>query len=218
MQYNIISTGSVGNAVVINGIVLIDCGVSFKALRDVYKNIKIVLLTHIHSDHFKKSTIKILAQRRPTLRFVCGRWLYNDLLNCGVPKENIDVIEYGKLYDYAIFKICPVLLYHDVPNYGYRIFMNDEKLFYATDTNTLDGITAKNYDLYMVEANYTDEDIQARIREKQNKGEYAYEIGVLHSHLSKTECDNFIYDNIGSNGAYVYLHQHVDRKQRIQEE
>ena len=54
MEYNIISTGSKGNAVVINDVILIDCGVSFRALKDVYKNIKIVLLTHIHSDHFSR--------------------------------------------------------------------------------------------------------------------------------------------------------------------
>lgn len=64
MEYNIISTGSKGNAVVINDVILIDCGVSFRALKDVYKNIKIVLLTHIHSDHFNRRTIKALANNR----------------------------------------------------------------------------------------------------------------------------------------------------------
>ena len=37
MTYNIISTGSKGNAVVINGRILIDCGVPFKALEPVIK-------------------------------------------------------------------------------------------------------------------------------------------------------------------------------------
>ena len=68
MNYNIISTGSQGNAVVVDEIILIDCGVSFKALKDVYKKLQIVLLTHIHADHFKRSTIKRLAKQRPTLR------------------------------------------------------------------------------------------------------------------------------------------------------
>ena len=58
MEYNIISTGSKGNAVVINDVILIDCGVSFRALKDVYKNIKIVLLTHIHSDHLTGEQLK----------------------------------------------------------------------------------------------------------------------------------------------------------------
>ena len=57
IRYNIIATGSTGNAVKINDI-LIDCGVSFKKLKDVYKHIKLVLLTHEHSDHFRPSTIR----------------------------------------------------------------------------------------------------------------------------------------------------------------
>ena len=49
MEYEIISTGSQGNAVVLEKYILIDVGVSFKALRKVYKSLKLVLLTHIHS-------------------------------------------------------------------------------------------------------------------------------------------------------------------------
>ena len=52
MNYNIISTGSKGNAIVLNKIILLDCGVPFRELKDVYKDLKIVLLTHAHGDHF----------------------------------------------------------------------------------------------------------------------------------------------------------------------
>ena len=96
MTYNIISTGSQGNAVAINDVILIDCGVSFKALAAVCKGIKLVLLTHSHNDHFKVSTIKKLAFERPTLRFACCDWLINNLVECGVDKKNIDVLEIGK--------------------------------------------------------------------------------------------------------------------------
>ena len=37
MFYNIISTGSKGNALVIEDNILIDCGVSFTKLKNVYK-------------------------------------------------------------------------------------------------------------------------------------------------------------------------------------
>lgn len=49
MDCEVIASGSKGNAVVLNKNILIDAGVSFKALKDVYKDLKIVLLTHIHS-------------------------------------------------------------------------------------------------------------------------------------------------------------------------
>ena len=50
IDYNIIATGSKGNAVVIDQKILIDCGVSFKALSKVYRALKLVLLTHIHRE------------------------------------------------------------------------------------------------------------------------------------------------------------------------
>lgn len=208
MTYNIISTGSKGNAVVIDGIILVDCGVPFSALKNVYCDIKIVLLTHIHVDHFKHSTIRMLAQKRPTLRFACGKHLVNDLLECGVAPSNIDVLEIGTKYDYGAFKLVPVKLYHNVPNVGYRLYIGREKIFYATDTSTLAGITAKNYDLYMVEANYEPEKLIEAINTKNKQGEYAYEKNVLRNHLSKPDCDEWLEANKGKDSICVYLHQH----------
>ena len=152
MNYKIISSCSTGNAVIIRDIVLIDCGVTFKRLEKYYKKLKLVLLTHIHSDHFKKETVKRLAQERPTLRFACCEWLLKSLLDCGVDRKNIDVVEIGTRYGYKLFKIVPIKLYHDVLQCGYRILFNDYKVIYMTDTKTVEGISAKNYDLYLIEA------------------------------------------------------------------
>ncbi len=211
MNYNIISSCSKGNATVIRDIILIDCGVSFKQLIKVYNNLKIVLLTHIHRDHFNKSTIKKLAEERPTLRFACCKWLFEELIKCGVDKRNIDVLEIGKKYDYKLFKIVSIKLYHDVPQCGYRIFFNDYKVIYATDTRTLDGISAKNYDLYLIEANYTKEDMEERIKIKQEQYKYAYEFRAKENHLSKEETDKFLIENMGENSRYVYMHQHIEK-------
>lgn len=208
IPYNIISTGSKGNAVVIGGIILVDCGVPFSALSGVYRDIKIVLLTHIHVDHFKHSTIRKLASERPTLRFACGKWLVNDLIDSGVNPANIDVLNIGEKYDYGAFKVVPIKLYHNAPNCGYRLYFGDKKVFYATDTSSLAGITAKNYDLYMVEANYELDKLIESINEKSQNGEYAYERNVLQNHLSKTDCDEFINANKGPHSKWVYLHQH----------
>lgn len=54
MNYKIISSCSTGNATIIKDIILIDCGVTFKKLEKYYKQIKIVLLTHIHRRSFQK--------------------------------------------------------------------------------------------------------------------------------------------------------------------
>ncbi len=212
VPYHIISTGSQGNAVVINETVLIDCGVPFKALEPHYRRLKLVLLTHIHSDHFRASTLRKLAQERPTLRFACCRWLVEPLAAAGVPVGNIDPMEPGTMYGYGICNVIPVYLTHNVPNCGYKIHFLRGKVFYATDTNNLNGIVARHYDLYMIEANYEDEVIREKIAAKREAGEYAYELHAMRNHLSKAKCDDFIYRNIGPGGEYVYLHCHVDKE------
>lgn len=83
---------------VIDQKILIDCGVSFKALSKVYRALKLVLLTHIHSDHFQPTTLRLLAENRPTLRFACCAWLCKPLVDAG----EIDVLEPGHMYGYGM--------------------------------------------------------------------------------------------------------------------
>ena len=211
MKYKIISSCSTGNAVIIRDFILIDCGVTFKKLEKYYKDLKIVFLTHIHVDHFNKATIKKLADERPTLRFACGEWLLKDLLECGVNKKNIDVLEIGTKYDYKAFKVVPVKLYHDVPQCGYRVLFDDYKVIYMTDTRTVEGISAKNYDLYLIEGNYDEDEIEERIKEKQQNCEYVYEFRAKDSHLSKQQATEFLLNNMGENSEYVFMHEHIER-------
>ena len=173
IPYHIISTGSKGNAVVINHSILIDCGVPFKDVVPFIQRLKLVLLTHIHSDHFRPSTLRRLSCERPLLRFACCRWLVADLVEAGVSARNIDILDPGVMYGYGICNVIPVRLVHNVPNCGYKIHFPTGKVFYATDTNNLSGITAKHYDLFMVEANYEDEVIRKmciRDRARQEHG------------------------------------------------
>lgn len=210
VEYRVISSGSKGNAVVINREVMIDCGVPFKALGEATRELKLILMTHIHADHFNRAAVKRLAAERPTLRFACGDFLAFALADC-VDKRNIDILRPDRLYPYPLCNVIPVTLSHNVPNFGYKLHFQNGKVFYATDTGNLNGIKAWHYDLYMVEANYEDEEIQKRISEKKENGVFAYEKRVLLNHLSKRQCDDFIYRNIGPSGQYLYLHQHEER-------
>lgn len=217
MDYTIISTGSKGNAVILNNAILIDCGVPYKALKPFVKGLKLVLLTHIHSDHFKPETIRKLANERPTLRFGCGKWLLPSVLACGVRKSNIDVYTHNLRTRYTDdLQLIMIPLKHNVSNCGYKLLLNGEKIFCATDCNNLDGIEAKNYDLYMIEANYEDSEIQERIAEKEAAGQYVYEYQVLNNHLSKAKADEFIIANAGENSRFVYLHGHEGKQKSNQ--
>ena len=220
VDYRIIATGSQGNAVIVDDCILIDCGVPFKSIKPYVRDLRLVLLTHIHGDHFKASTIKALAAQRPTLRFAACRWLVKPLVDCGVSPYQIDVCEIGKAYYYGgvIERIEPVMLSHDVPNAGWKIELSKVRVFYATDTCNLNGIFAPGYDLYLVEANFETADIKQRMADKKEQGEFVYERRVLEQHLSKENADDWIYKNIRSNGVYVYLHGHVDREIRKDEQ
>lgn len=210
IDYQVLSTGSAGNAVVLGRAVLVDCGVPYKAVEPFIRDIKLVLLTHIHGDHFKASTIRKIAQERPLVRFGACEWLIKPLVDAGVPARQIDILKTDYQYDYRICKVVPVPLVHDVPNCGYKLHFPGGKAIYATDTVNLNGISAKEYDLYMIEANYEDEEIRQRIEDKKANGQYIYERRVLKTHLSKAKCDDWIYQMAGPMSEILYLHGHKE--------
>ena len=216
-SYEIISSGSKGNAVVVDEKILIDCGVPFSALEKYYRGLKVVLLTHIHSDHFKPSTVKRLAEQRPALRFACGGHLANELIKCGVSKRRIDVLKPRETASYGDFKISLFMLHHDVPNCGWKIYYKGSKIIYATDTSSLYGVSAKDFDLYLIEANYTEADIARKIKEKQMSGEYAYELRARENHLSKEKCDEWLAENLSPWGEFVYMHGHEEKENEDEE-
>nr|DAK11315.1 MAG TPA: YycJ-like MBL-fold protein [Caudoviricetes sp.] len=200
----VISSGSEGNAVIYNNAIMVDCGVSLKALQEVKRSLKIVLLTHKHSDHLKLRTLQRLQAERPTLRVACGDFLLEELPCI----KNIDVLQVGKIYDYGAFKVSPIKLYHDVPNFGWRIFLpNGQKIFHATDTVHLEGITAKGYDLYAIEHNYCEEYIQQAIEEARANGEYTHAYGNINTHLSIQQARAFIEANRKESSEVLELHK-----------
>jgi len=200
----VISSGSEGNAVIYNNAIMVDCGVSLKALQEVKRSLKIVLLTHKHSDHLKIRTLQRLQAERPTLRVACGDFLLEELPCI----KNIDVLQVGKIYDYGAFKVSPIKLYHDVPNFGWRIFLpNGQKIFHATDTVHLEGITAKGYDLYAIEHNYCEEYIQQAIEEARANGEYTHAYGSIKTHLSIQQARMFIEANRKESSEVLELHK-----------
>ena len=200
----VINSGSEGNAVIYNNAIMVDCGVTLKSLESVKRSLKIVLLTHKHSDHLKIRTLQRLQAERPTLRVACGDFLLEELPCI----KNIDVLQVGKIYDYGAFKVSPVKLYHDVPNFGWRIFLpNGQKIFHATDTVHLEGITAKGYDLYAIEHNYCEEYIQQAIEEARANGEYTHAYGNINTHLSIQQARAFIEANRKESSEVLELHK-----------
>lgn len=217
MNYKILASGSTGNAIIVENVILIDCGVSFKTLKDYYKDLKLVLLTHIHSDHFNKSAIRRLAYERPTLRFGCRDYLVHELIMCGVNKKNIDVYDTISNSYYKDFTISNFDLKHDVANCGYKLFINDKYYFYATDTCSLDNIFAENYDMYFIEGNYEDKtELEKRKQEHIENGEFYYEDRVEQTHLSQVKATEWLMKNMGDNSKYIFMHQHKENRKEVE--
>ena len=202
-MYYIIKTGSTGNSIIYFGNVMVDCGLPFFLIKPFLNDIQIVLLSHQHSDHINISTLKKMAFERPTLRIGCGEWMLPYLEGF----KNIDVYKAGKIYDYGSLKVSPVILYHDVPNFGYRIFKEGKRILHVTDTNHLQGISAKGYDLYALEANYNSETVFQLIQERESRGEYAHQRGAINSHLSEQQANDFFFKNKDEHSKLIRLHQ-----------
>lgn len=205
-MHKLIASGSTGNAVLYHGCILVDCGVPYALLEPYLYDIQIVLLTHEHKDHFNQATVKKLADNRPTLRIGCGEWMLKHL--DGTNLGRLDIFEFGEVYNYGLtFQISIFKLYHDVPNCGYRIYKDGKKIFHATDSGHLEGIEAPGYDLYCIESNYNEETIDAEIQAIEARGEYAYMKGVMNSHLSEQQADDFIYRNRADHSEILRLHE-----------
>ena len=214
MKYNILSTGSKGNCIILKDYIMLDCGLSYKKIQDYLDKIKVIFISHKHSDHFNKATIKKIAFEYPSIKFLVGHHLVAELVLCGVKPKNIITLDIEKWYDIGIFKVRLDYLFHDVPNDCVHIqFQDGQRLLYATDTTSIDHIVAGGYDYYFIEANYdTDEELERKIREAKEKGEFTYLERVRHTHLSQLAALNWYDKNKGENSEIVFIHQHEDKE------
>lgn len=212
LQFKILSSSSDGNCLIFNKYMAIDMGITFKQLKPYLKNLKVILLTHCHSDHFNKTTIKKLAFEKPTLKWVCREWLVNDLVNLKVPKKNIYVLKDKKTYDLGLFEVTPIETYHDVPNTSYKVNFKPITMYYATDTSKLNYLDClKGLDYYFVENNYSNEELEQRIKKKEETGEFAYEYRVKETHMAAEEVNSFLIEMMTKDSKFVYCHQHKDK-------
>lgn len=226
MNCEIISTGGTnGNAVLLNGCLLFDCGVSWSRLQPYAKDISLVFLTHAHADHFKIHTLHKICRHRPMVRFVCSTNMLTDLVSrVKVPLDRIILVrpedppkrvrEWTNGFD---LEISSFNLLHDVPNVGWLVNVSgseaDGTAMYATDTHHI-PIAAPDLDLYMIEGNYTKDGIQRRIAEKTESGAFMYESRVLETHMSMETAVEWLRENADPyKSKIVFLHGHTENKE-----
>lgn len=206
MKYTVLKTGSEGNAILLENGILLDAGVPFKLIEPYLYKIKAVFFSHQHSDHLSIPTLKRIHELRPTIRFLVGDFLKDKLMGVGIKSANIDVLRANKVYDYKYFKVSPFILFHDVKNFGLRIFHKGEKILYATDTKEISHITAKNYSLYLLEGNFYEEKIEENIKNAKDSWEIYYCQRAQQTHLSIEKASKFLMENMGESSEYRLIH------------
>lgn len=210
MNYNIIGSSSKGNCIVVEDILMLDCGVTYTKIKKYLSKVKLIFISHSHQDHLLLSTIKKITYNFPTIKFICGsRDVVFKLNDCGVNKKNIYFMEANKWFSLGIIDFRLERVTHDVENYCIKVKFNkiDKKMMYIVDTSNVDDIEAKNYDLYLVENNYQEKLLQEHIDNCEDENMLYYLNRVPKTHLSSGQANSFLIENMGDNSVYEYIHQ-----------
>lgn len=208
MNYNIIGSSSKGNCIIVEDILMLDCGMSYIKIKKYLKKVKLIFISHSHKDHINPITIKLISENNPIIKFVCGgEDVVNILVNNGIALKNIYILKTSKWYNLGAIKVCLEELNHDVFNCSLKWNYKNKKGIYIVDTNKINHITAKNYDLYLIENNYRDDILKKHIDECEDVYKLNYLKRVPETHLSDEKCNNFLMENLGDNSVFQYIHQ-----------
>lgn len=197
MKYEIISSGSKGNCVVIND-VMIDIGVPFGKIKEHLYDIRYLLLTHIHGDHVKPATLKNIKSLFPKIKIIGNYEVHQS--------HGVDILAnagYEVVTDHYIFK--PFECVHDVLTYGYVWQFEDNEIIYATDTSSMENAPKGPYDYLFIESNHCEKKLEMAIN--QVKGGYNPYLGGKR-HLSTQAAKTFYYvHRKDKDSQFVELHQ-----------
>ena len=186
LDYKILATGSKGNAVRIENI-MIDCGISFKRMKDELYKCDTLLITHCHSDHVKEKTLFQIRKEFPRIR-VYGNWeTANAFAIDKVIAEKPFQLKRGNITVY------PCYGKHDVEVTCYAIDFDGFLVFYATDTSEVKNPTDRKFDAIFLEANYDEKKLNEIGKQYQTR---SYDpLWNAHRHLSIRACKEFYYSN-----------------------
>lgn len=197
MNYEIIATGSKGNAVIIND-VLVDAGISFNRLKKYLYDVKYLLITHTHSDHLNKKTLISINTHFPHIKII-GNHEVHEAYHCNI------IANAGFEIDTGDYKFFPFECFHDVLTYGFVWQYEGKEIIYATDTGSLENAPDKKYDYFFIESNHD----EAKLEAARNEGKGRYDPFLAGKrHLSTQEAKNFYYTHRRTKEAeFIELHK-----------
>lgn len=199
IDYEIVSTGSKGNCVIV-GDIMIDIGVPFSKIKERLYDIRVLILTHIHTDHINQRTLASIKKLFPNIPIYGNYEVYQTY-----PEYDIKVVNAGFKFKVGKYEFEAFDCEHDALCYGYTWEMDGQTILYATDLTTTDNIPKQKYDVMLLESNHDEKKLEAAIG--TGKGSYDPFLGGKR-HLSTQEAKKFYYLNRRSRESLlVELHQ-----------
>lgn len=198
LNYNIIGSGSSGNAVRIENI-MFDAGLPFSEMEEDLYKCDALILTHIHSDHIKPQTLNHILKAFPRIK-VYG----NPSVAYKYPvNEVIGTLPFSVKGD---IEITPFPAVHDVENTGFMIKLNDMDILYITDTAEVNIPKDAKFDWFFIESNY-DEVKLREVGKKYERGSYN-PLDSQYRHLSTQQAKGVYYTHRKSKESqFIELHK-----------
>lgn len=198
LDYNVIASGSSGNAVRI-GNIMIDCGIPFKKMKEDLYMVDTLLITHAHSDHIQEATYNHIRSEFPRIRvFANADVAYRYPVDTVIGEQKI-MLTRKRI-------VIPYEGRHDVPVTYFIIRMQGLNILYATDTNYIANPDGFPLDYVFLEANYDERKFQ-QLR-KQYKTRTYDPIESSLRHLSVQRAKEFYYLNRRNNESeLIELHK-----------
>ena len=206
LDYTILSSGSIGNAVRIRN-VMIDCGIAFKKMKPELYKCQYLLITHDHHDHVNEATLKQIVQQFPNIE------IYSTYKVARMDDSIVAInTDYLPIYlQRAKCNLWAVPVPHNTPCFGYVLKFDDLEILYSTDlknTNDLSRFTEENgfqYDYTFLEANY--DETKLRMLGDSWHGQYNAYVDSSERHLSRDESLKFYVKYRAEGGEYIELHK-----------
>lgn len=215
MNYEIISSGSVGNAVKLtlpNGVkMMIDCGISYKTLKTHMEDVQILFVSHRHADHLNMGAYNQTCKNFPWIKRI-GNTDVNQTVISKRKKPLHYVVDAGQTIVVEGVKLHFICSPHDdTPNLGLIGECDDFTFLYATDLNTTYHYEeflrehGLKIDLLLLEANYNPDVVYFMEKLKLHSGYDIFGNGSFR-HLSTRENQAFADEFLKTNGTSVHLH------------
>ena len=204
----VLTSGSSGNCILIwngRGAVMVDCGLGPRSLAPYLERIGLdlacldgVLLTHLHGDHFRETTLRRLMHKGVPLH--CHQKIARHLSRGRDPiarAVNLRLLKpFGdRMFSAGPFRVKPFEVFHDSPGgcYGFTLFARTgtgiKKVSIATDIGSYDTALVRRFadsDVVVIESNYDDDLLEQTERPRWLKDR------IREVHFSNDQCACFV--------------------------